>query len=476
MVIGWPERVSLVPDGLSLGALPPGLDSGQATFVLVLVVIQLIIQRFFGRLLPIALGPQPALRLTAQRTRERCRRIPRREPADDARSWDDREWRYRALLDEDPSREEAGRASLTVGRDVLAVNGAVARNYGVVVDDLWPRLELVVPPLARRRIVRSEWRAGGSRITAIVGAGAIAPFATAGSGYAVLAMAIVVAVSVAACRREVSAAYSQKARAIGLYRADLARKLGLRPPSTNAELTAMGGFLTGEDTVGEWFAATSFPLAEDTANTRLARSRRGNARDTSSELRPPAVVAELKAHLDTVVERAVANALRGPELVAFTGFFGVELPTARRRTTEFTEGKIVAPSGTSIEIAVALSTRPTAASRLGRRSNFPNEQTVVFEKVEIPGPSAARTPSFEVLIDSGTVTAIPRRLTVDNTDRRNPTRHAVELRLPGLEDSHDIWFQLFQGGRLVQVVSLAVETRQNPAPEPGHGSSTRSSS
>lgn len=375
-----------------------------------------------------------------------------------------------------------GMSRLLVGTATIAVNLATARDAGVVIDRIWPGIELVVPPFVRGRIA---WLDRGVALSRVIVASAAAAALTfvAASLYSYAAVSLTfLAFALVAGRSRLELAYAQRAVAIGVYRVELLRALHMEVPATQAELVAMGDLLEGVSSTGLLLAALDVGRGAAAGGTNTtSNAPTPNATDqltstfiaeVKSELRELArapatrldtqvaeALATLQTRMDASIAEAVRAAMAGPSLVEFTGYVVVELEGEDKNVRRNAAGVICAPPGTAVGLSVSVLADQAARNSAPDRGAAGSHSFVALETITIEGRKTEAFAHFDILLDSATMTPSPRRQTLRVLRLNGEQSGVVELELPDIEAVHEAWLQLYQSGRLVQAIAIAVDTR-----------------
>ncbi|MFC8045243.1 hypothetical protein [Nocardia sp. NPDC057353] len=389
---------------------------------------------------------------------------------------------------------------ILVSSAAVAITVATARTEGIVIDRVWPRLELVLPSPVRRRHARTDQAVALSRMVA-ASATAAAFALVAASLYAYAAVPLVAGLlAVVTGRGRVTEGYRQRARSITVFRMHLIRALHLPEPTTHAELIAMGGVLAGDAEFGELAsppetvveAPNSAQLAAEVSSAVVAGLRiemrtleqqqeailrdvassvtgrsavdrmAAQLADTTADLldeRLSATVTALRSQTDESITKAVGAVLAGPPLIAFTGYFAVELDDPRPTVHRGADGVIHASPGISIGLVVTVLADAAARDVAPDRGTTGEHDFVALETVSVDGLKSDALVQFDVLLDSAAMTPIPRRHTLQLHRVEGERSGTIQLELPDREGVHEAWLQLYQGGRLIQAVAIAVDTR-----------------
>lgn len=392
---------------------------------------------------------------------------------------------------------------ILVSPATVAIVLATARTEGVVIDRIWPRIDVVLPPAARRGHAWSD-RAVALARSAAASASAAVFALVAASLYTYATVPLVVgSIALLAGRRRVEEVYRQRARSIAVFRMHLVRALHLPEPTTRAELVAMGGILSGDTAADELAVPPEAGRARtDAVNTAqlvselsatVADELRAGMRtlqhrqeallpqvasavtaapavdriaeklaDATSRMlgeRLTAAITTLRSQTDESITRAVAAVLAGPPLIAFTGYIAIELEGTQPGVHRGPDGVIHAPPGASIRLAVTVVADENARDVAPDRGATGGHDFVALETVTIDGLKSGALVEFDVLLDSATMTPAPHRRTIELLREKGERSDPVQLELPDSAGVHEAWLQLYQSGRLIQAVAVAVDTR-----------------
>lgn len=471
---------------------------------------------------------------------------------DNAREIDDRELRYRAhrpkRLREEVDREEREERERAVNvlRDRVTqvesmyyhpsfsrslfrplhstkaahINARITANHGLIIDDVWPRLELVIPRDTKNRLRREEFRISAYRplatvliSVAIVGLlilsmhGSVTPSLVsicAGT----LGMAGVIIVSMG---RRVRVAYERRADTIELYRFDLVRAMRLPQPQSQAGFTVMAQVLAcgvsdqsveyaEVDSLGVNSAAIEFGGQRlDALRTELAREiperviqevtnalqiereimlRRISPtklenRDLESlaskiaERALPSIsavvredFAKLARRMRDEMEASVANVVNGPALVNFTGYLVLEsLPDIGDGTLKIDNGQITATAGSELGLLMTITPDEGAKTSGQERGGGDHHSFLALQPINIESGVSGTSVEFYAIVDSPTLTVYPHRSKLTVSANNKAPRVSVTTILPKGTGRHELWFQLYQFGHLIEVVAVAIEAR-----------------
>ena len=401
-----------------------------------------------------------------------------------------------------------------------AARVAVATLFatGVITDLAWPRVVLIMPPGVRRETRRREGYIAFARVLA---AGAVCAAVTwplaagrAGAGSGPLALLVVAPLLVAvaligSARRRTVSAYRRRGDVINVYRAELARAMHLQLPEDSQGLRALGRILSsGEPAGGRPLAlAPGGPpdgaagpaglpesVAEDVSRRVLEDVRDllavrdgellGRVREAAAESnrgllheqgvfqerllgRQQELQEELRHRLEErvheVVRASVEDAVSGPPLANFAGYVAIELD--RRNSAgdavRGSKGTLIAPAGQEVSLIMSVVRDPRALAVPPTVSAQPDKPFYVLEPFDIQGGRDARVADFLALAESPTLTPLPHR---KDLRVEKEAQAAFTVKLPDEAGTHEVWFQLYQAGRLVQVTAVRVEARPGEPP------------
>ncbi|MFD7258374.1 hypothetical protein [Streptomyces sp. NPDC059874] len=426
--------------------------------------------------------------------------------------------------------------------DDTVVDAAFAT--GLVVDRVWPRIELVAPPQVRREARRHGRDVALLRVTAASAvctglvwaftAGVVARPQPDGASLAVLVIGplLIALAALALGRRRVVEAYEHRVNAVEVYRFDLAEALRLPLPHNHAELLGLGDVLQGQgdyDRPLAWTGAapTATPQPEPQQTTTavevsggsrealvsevservlrevraalrsehealaqrltsgrldkkdLARLAEEVARHTSVSVgqRLGRTVTDLHGNstreLRQALRQSVEEAVTGPPLANFTGYFALQLDAGQELRAGVTPGTgatggaahgttIVASPGQRLGLVLFVVRDPRGRDAGSTQQTSPERQFFALEPVHIEGGRDVPAADFEALVDSPTLAPSPHRRTL-RTEREAQT--VFRFPLPEEEGLHEVWFQLYQSGRLVQVIAVSIAVRASGTPD-----------
>ncbi|MFE2560350.1 hypothetical protein ACFXGT_30890 [Streptomyces sp. NPDC059352] len=475
------------------------------------------------------------------REREMYARPPHGWESDDLHQERARSERERAGRDQERIREEFYRYGLAprptgilsrVVRPLSPAGGsaaavAAALSTGLVVDRVWPRIELVASLEVKREAHRRSRDVALLRVTAAsaVCAGLSWPFAAGvvarsqpGGGLAVLFIGpfLIALAALALGRRRIVEAYEHRVSAVEVYRFDLAEAVRLPPPGSNAELIALSDVLEGHggyDRPLVWSGATETAAAVEVSAVsreslvsevsqrvlrevcevlrdehealaqRLTPGRLGKkdlgrlaqevAQHTSKSVgeRLERQVAHLQEGstqgLRQVLREGIEESVIGPPLANFTGYFALQLADGHKPAadgaadTRPTGGAahgttVVASPGYRLGLVLFVVRDPRARGAASTQQTAPDRQFFALEPVHVEGGRDVPTVDFEAMVDSPTLTPSPRRQTL-RTQKEAQT--VFRFQMPDEEGSHEVWFQLYQSGRLIQVIAVSIAVR-----------------
>ncbi|MFB7469235.1 hypothetical protein ACFCZ1_38080 [Streptomyces sp. NPDC056224] len=368
-------------------------------------------------------------------------------------------------------------------------------------------------------------------------AGVVARSRPDGGSLAVLVIGplLIALAALALARRRVVEAYEHRVSAVEVYRFDLAEALRLPLPESHAEFLGLGNVLQGQgdyDRPLAWTGAaradTPGPQPPHTATAvevsggsrevlvsevseRVLRDVRAALRDehealaqrfTSGQLgkKDLARLAEEVARHTSVsvgrhLERTVADlhessarelqralrqgieeAVTGPPLANFTGYFALQLDAGQELAADVTQGTsatgatggaahgttVVASPGQRLGFVLFVVRDPRGRDAGSTQQTSPERQFFALEPVHIEGGRDTPAADFEALVDSPTLTPSPHRRTL-RTEREAQT--VFRFPLPEEEGLHEVWFQLYQSGRLVQVIAVSIAVRSSDTAE-----------
>ena len=289
-----------------------------------------------------------------------------------------------------------------------------------------------------------------------------------------LAMAVPLAIAFAfflSLRARVSDLYRLRADVVEIYRFDLARRLHVPIPRDPEVFVALASTLTGarppdELDDGRRPAETHTHRAAVDIGDELGQIRRQQQRlerlvgmrelspeqlaglaDRVAERTAEPVAEILGERLEHLVHQSIEAAVVGPALVDFTGFMALDLVDGGGRAGEV----IRAPAGGVLEMRFSIVRDDPA------RNAF-----LITEPIEIEGGRAEPLVEFEAVADSPTLRPQPGRETLLVA---REAASVFSFAVPDRPERHQIWFQLYQGGRLIQAIAVDVEAEHGSVGE-----------
>jgi hypothetical protein len=191
----------------------------------------------------------------------------------------------------------------------------------------------------------------------------------------------------------------------------------------------------------------------DRAAGPVAEGLKGHLKNHLTELHR-----QFERDVRAAIHSSVKESVAGPALSNFVGYLAIELDRGQQ-DVRADGGAVTAPAGQRVKLFVSVVRDPRARDLPSVVESPPGRDFFVFEPVRVEGGRDSRTVSFDAMADSSTLTPLPQRR---NLLVENEQQTAFEFRLPEEEGGHEVWFQLYQAGHLVQVVALKVEV-QAPA-------------
>ncbi|MGP3989334.1 hypothetical protein [Streptomyces sp. 3N207] len=186
---------------------------------------------------------------------------------------------------------------------------------------------------------------------------------------------------------------------------------------------------------------------------------------TGLERRMSAGLSTLREELQRSVRTSVEEVVSGPPLANFTGFLSLHLLTDDRDSAGHGDGAVLAYAGSRLRLLLAVTQDDRARDVPAAQETAPDEEFFIFEPVHVQGGRDADTVEFEAVVDSTTLTPLPHRRTLP-VGRGEKQNRVFAFQLPGQEGQHEVWFQLYQAGRLVQAVALTVHARPRTTEQP----------
>ncbi|MEV8595065.1 hypothetical protein [Streptomyces sp. NPDC052012] len=210
-------------------------------------------------------------------------------------------------------------------------------------------------------------------------------------------------------------------------------------------------------------------LAQDIA--RNAAEPVGNRlKDQLSELRQ-----SLRQEMGDAVRTSIEETVTGPPLTNFLGYLAIE-PDRRTENPEppprAEHGTLKATAGSRINLMLSVVRDRRAQNTATLVAADAGREFFVYEPIRIEGGREATSVPFDAMVDSSTLTPLPQRKSLS-------VAHEVQtpfgFRLPDQPGTHEVWFQLYQAGRLIQVAALKIEAeapRETPQTPQAPGEDT----
>ncbi|GGP79683.1 hypothetical protein FHS33_006062 [Streptomyces calvus] len=195
----------------------------------------------------------------------------------------------------------------------------------------------------------------------------------------------------------------------------------------------------------------------------LARLARDVARNAAEPVRArlssdlAQVQRSLREELGEVVRASVEATVTGPPLTNFTGYLAIELNRPLpddQPPLRVENGTIKAVAGRPVHLLLHVVRKARAADAASLLNDDERQNLFLFEPVRIEGGRDAATAAFDAVVDSSTLTPVPHRKTLSVT---RSDRSVFLFDVPARPGIHEVWFQLYQAGRLIQVAALKIE-------------------
>ncbi|MYS32252.1 hypothetical protein GTW38_36160, partial [Streptomyces sp. SID7804] len=197
----------------------------------------------------------------------------------------------------------------------------------------------------------------------------------------------------------------------------------------------------------------------------LARLARDVARNAAEPVRArlssdlAQVQRSLREELGEVVRASVEATVTGPPLTNFTGYLAIELNRPLpddQPPLRVENGTIKAVAGRPVHLLLHVVRKARAADAASLLNDDERQNLFLFEPVRIEGGRDAATAAFDAVVDSSTLTPVPHRKTLSVT---RSDRSVFLFDVPARPGIHEVWFQLYQAGRLIQVAALKIEAK-----------------
>jgi len=166
---------------------------------------------------------------------------------------------------------------------------------------------------------------------------------------------------------------------------------------------------------------------------------------------------EFTRGLRATLEEVVGESVLGPALTNFAGYLALELDQASEEDPGIGSADGTIRTVPGHELALVMSViRDPAAARMASLSQGPDNSFLVQEPFVIEGGQDAPIAEFDAVADCATLTPLPRRQNLNVAERDSTP---FRFKLPDRRGQHELWFQLYQAGRLIQAVAISVEVR-----------------
>ncbi|MFI9819760.1 hypothetical protein ACIHFC_04675 [Streptomyces sp. NPDC052013] len=183
----------------------------------------------------------------------------------------------------------------------------------------------------------------------------------------------------------------------------------------------------------------------------------------------------LRQEMDAAVRATLEEAVTGPPLTNFLGYLAIE-PDRRAENPEppprAEHGTLKATAGSRINLMLSVVRDRRAQNTATLVAADAGREFFVYEPIRIEGGREATSVPFDAMVDSSTLTPLPQRKSLS-------VAHEVQtpfgFRLPDRPGTHEVWFQLYQAGRLIQVAALKIEAeapRETPQTPQAPGEDT----
>lgn len=399
------------------------------------------------------------------------------------------------------------------------VNARIALYLGLVVDVIWPRIQVVLPSSEKREVALLDRSVAVSRVVAASAActvvGLVIDVILGGTrtlSFPLAGVIVVVIVAVLTARRRLGDAYERRAMLIELYRFDLLRAMRLESPRTSSDLVKLGGLLMDGVTDERVALVSEQPAGASAIIPNFSNPQLDALLDELSEALPERIVERVSAVLQSyrddllrtsrveigsevlgslaellgqrliapissslakemnVMQREILSRLRdtiqesvaGEPLVRFDGFMAIDLlDSDRLAKSSIGNGGISVSAGRTLRLRILVFSDERARDRLPQRESR-DALLVALQPVQIDSNRTSSVVDFEVIIDSPTLTAVPHRLQL-RVPEGDVAQDVVSFDLQDRSGAHEAWIQLYQLGRLVEVIALPIEVQSIPS-------------
>jgi hypothetical protein len=166
------------------------------------------------------------------------------------------------------------------------------------------------------------------------------------------------------------------------------------------------------------------------------------------------------AQMHDAIRVGIEEAVLGPPLTNFTGYLMIGLDSSENGAPLKTaSGVITAPPGHRIILDMSVVRDVRASTVASVIESGPDRPYFIVQPVVIEGGRTDRVAEFNAIVDSASLTPLPHRKNMRVGDRAETS---FAFRLPAEESQHEVWFQLYQAGRLIQVVAVRIDAKSSP--------------
>jgi hypothetical protein len=209
-----------------------------------------------------------------------------------------------------------------------------------------------------------------------------------------------------------------------------------------------------------WLSAQALGPEELARLADRIADRAANPVSASLGQRLDALGEQFTRGLRVTLEQVVGESVLGPSLTNFTGYLSLELDRSSEEDPQVGSAGGAVRTGPGHELALVMSVvRNPAAARVAPLTQGPDGSFLVLEPFAIEGGRDTAIAEFDAIADCSTLTPRPRRRNLSVGDRASTN---FRFKLPDGQGQHELWFQLYQAGRLIQAIAISVEVRPGP--------------
>ncbi|WP_433222659.1 hypothetical protein ACQP00_24075 [Dactylosporangium sp. CS-047395] len=371
-------------------------------------------------------------------------------------------------------------------RAAVRANRQATVRTGLVLDEAWPRVALVVPPRERRAVAATDAAIAGWRVLAAsafcaVGSTLVAAVWTSWTERTFLLAAVAMLGAVVALQRaraDVVRGYDRRAAAVDIYQVEALRRIGLTVPAYPAAPVALAGALMGrpdelepQDLVvmdelvhrraqevvtninpevvnhmqvrgaePDW--ALHEAVARLTEEVRASKETVGQVHRLERELSDQRTM--LEERIQDHVRAGFESVIQGPPRVNYQGWINVDIVADDEHVEVAADGTFAIGEGGAFELVV----------RIAAERAWP-----LAEQLVVTGGIDRRPVPFDVEVDSDRpeLRREARPVLVMPARGGDEVRFAYALGAVDFPAPPWLWIRVSQGRRTLQSIELTLE-------------------